>query len=265
MSSYVEALRFEGYVSLRDQYLADMATFPGLNQRAANQSSAENGKDIDELAANFNLDEEFDFGGEDQVTLKDQSRKEAELPPTGAGSQVSSSQPAGTPGPVQKPAPAPQRQKRSPSIEPTKNLEQVRTSVEKPILEFIINSKEVGDQQVKDFALHALMCKDVVLYEDPETKILKPVESSPGKLLSRCRKEGNPKNSQKKGKRLGKVEMRIWSELKNTSIQQQFQSNLEEASSTTKKGGARLFSESQVDKTENQESKLQRVVSPPKV
>ena len=261
MSQYIDALRFEGYVSLRDQYQADMAAFPSLNQRAANKSSARNGEAIDELAAAFNLEEEFDFGEGDQV--KEQSKKDNPLPHSEAGAQVSSSKPSGTAGPKLKPALASQGPRRSQSmslVQPTENPEQVRISIEKPILEYIINDTKVEEQQVKDFALHALMCKDIVLREDPETKIVEPVVSTPGQFLSKFRKA---KTTSSKKKRFVSVEQMIWSQLKNSSIQQQFQSRLDEAS-TNKKGGARLFSESEVDRTESQESKTQRVVSPPK-
>ena len=244
MSSYIEYLKSEGYISLRDQYLAPHVAFPSLQGDkpiiyekvdAADISGADDEEEDDEGAEGTS-----EAGALPDLTVKSSSSEEVVKP-----------QKEPLTSPFIKPLP---------NISPGKPGRESQNiqKFEKPMAAWVRDSDPVDDDYLNKYALLALN-KGVVVLDaggDPEkvqltlkgeSKFLQHSQSSIG---------GNPSRQG----RFDTMKTRVWDLLKDPSVQANYTSR----AGGGKKEHARLHSESSPGGDQSQ-SKNQRTASPPKL
>ena len=226
MSKYIELLRTEGYVSLRDQHFSTHTAFPSLQL---------NGKKQDEvLAAIDAADHDLDQQVGEEVGKEEQPPPSSALLPIVS---ISSSE--------------------SKSL---KSDTQKRRKREKPLRIYVAHGNNpVSDQDMMKFAVDSLVDGDIILNEVGQA-IVSPTQGDV--FLKECRDSAG--KTQQSKDRLNEVTDKVWALLKDPIIHAKFKQKLDNSPEGKKKGG-RTFSESVEEEIDTGLAKSQRVVSPVKI
>ena len=237
MSKYIETLKKEGYVSLRDQYLAPQADFPTLSGKEPLLEKVLAKVDSADQLDEEPEDEDHDNG--DQTPLIS-PKTVAEV------SSVSVVSPSLTQeGPGSKSG-APIVRRRQPKIEDA-------------LVSYICNSGDLSDDKVRKYAMHALEVQDVVLDEGGDPEKVSLASESDSLFLEQSKAAAG--RSKEKKQRFSEVEKRVWAHLRDKKLQTEFKQRWG-SEGGGKKEKARLHSQTSGAGENQSLTKNQRVNSP---
>ena len=241
MSSYIEYLKSEGYVSLRDQYLAPHVAFPSLQGAKPILYDKVDDADLSRDDGDEEDGEQGEGTSEANVLLEPKLSSEEVVKPQKE--------------PLISSFVKPQPTKTSP-VKPGRDSQNLQ-KMEKPMAAWVkdSHSEQVDDEYLKKYAVCALKTNLVIL----------DVSGDPGKVQLTSKGESKFLQSSKiaiagspsKQARFDTMEAKLWDLLKDPSVQ----ANYTGGAGGGKKEHARLHSESSPGGDQSQ-SKNQRTVSP---
>ena len=273
MSEYIEHLRAAGYVSLKDQYLADQAGFPGL--RGPTRPSKDLQESLDRTVDNANeaLDDDDDTDG-DGTMRPPPPPTFSYMSSTSESTTVSSLVTTTTPSPLltnttttplkSTPVPSPSfhTTPRTPSPFGSNQRWKGGLNKDENPLHLHINSKgklALSDDQVKQYAIQALALDAAYLEQEGDFRVPR---TKPAFL---AKSKADLGGSVEKQERLIQVEARVLAYLSDPVVQEEGLARLQllEASKKGEKSGARTFSEAEIVEEDTDLSKISRFLSPP--
>ena len=233
MSNYIELLRTEGYVSLRDQHFSVQTAFPSLRG---------DGKKQDNVLANIDAADHDLDALEDPDLLQG---KVGEIQEKGAQPLPSFS------------APVVPVESKLPKFDSKRS--QRPGKAEKSLKKYISQGNPpLKDTDLKHFAVDSLVSGDILLKADGQAE-LSPTK---GEIFWKGFEDSVDRTPLSRA-RLDEVKKKVWEQLNKPSVQAESKQKLE-ASPEGKKRGGRTFSESVDEEEDTGQSKNQRIVSPVK-
>ena len=230
MSKYIELLRTEGYVSLRDAHFSAQTAFPALQV---------NGKKPEEALAKIDaadVDPDLlDGTGLEHGKVGETQEKEPHLNSSFSASSLST------------------------ESKLPKSDSQRKNKRERNLMFYISNgSKPLKDSDVTKFAVGSLV-DGLILLNDDGKAVVSPEQEE---IFLKDSKDSVDGTLQSK-KRMEEGVEKVWSQLNDSSVHAEFKKRLE-ASPEAKKKGGRTFSESVEEEDDTGQVKSQRVNSPVK-
>ena len=233
MSNYIELLRTEGYVSLRDQHFSVQTAFPSLRG---------DGKKKDDVLA------KIDAADHDLDALEDPNLLQGKAGET-QGKEV---QPLPSFSASLVPA-----ESKLPKFDYKRS--QRPGKAEKSLKKYISQGNPpLKDSDLKHYAVDSLVLGDIMLKDDGKAELSPKRE----KIFWKGFEDSVDATPQSRA-RMEEVKKKVWEQLNDPSAQAEFKHKLE-ASPEGKKRGGRTFSESVEEAVDTGQSKSQRVVSPVK-
>ena len=233
MSNYIELLRTEGYVSLRDQYFSVQAAFPSLRG---------DGKKQDDVLANIDAaDHDLDaLEDPDHLQGKVGETKQKEEQPLPSFS-----------------APVVPIESKLPKFDTKRS--QRPGKAEKALKKYISQGNPpLKATDLKHFAVDSLVSGDIMLNAGGKAEI----SPEKGEIFWKGFEDSVDGTSQSRV-RMDEVKKKVLEQLNDPLVQAEFKHKLE-ASPEGKKRGGRTFSESVGEVEDTGQSKSQRIVSPVK-
>ena len=241
MSSYIESLKGEGYISLRDQYLAPQVAFPSLQQGQGGKSSL-----VEVLAK---VDDADHMGDEDE----DEDGKTASDKVVSASSPISISASM-----VSEEMLKPPEQSQVESVKSPEPGRQHQWKLETNFEKFISgNSKAIKEGDIEKYANYCLEERLVMLDPDGDPKKAAYGPGGESEFLKYSKKTASGFKT-REGKLKTVIDM-VWSQLRDPLMQNKFKVGQVGGG---KKG--RLFSQSSPSSKTDTRSKSLRVESPVK-